>query len=345
MSELSSKNLLARGTSVPLKSQIKIQSETEKKGIVYMSVNLKKGQKISLSKEQPGLKKIVVGLGWDEAKGYDTQTIDCDAFVLLLKNGKLADNSDIVFFGNLKHKSNAVEHMGDNLTGAGDGDDEQIVINLENVTGEYDRLIIGVNIYQADRKNQHFGMIENAFVRLVDAKTDKEICIYNLSDNYSGKTAMLFGEVYRYGEEWKFGAVGEGTTDTSVMEFAKKYSPLPEVKKVNTGSRPVSAPSSASSPSTSPSGSSGGCYVATAVYGSYDCPQVWTLRRYRDNVLAKTWYGRLFVYMYYGISPRVVRAAGHTRWFSKLWKGRLDRMVKKLNDKGFADTPYEDKQW
>ena len=194
-----------------------------------MSVKLQKGQKVSLSKDNAGLSRIIVGLGWDEvqqqSRGFfapKPQPIDCDAFALLLQNGKLLDTRDVVYFGNLTHMSGAVKHMGDNLTGAGDGDDEQIMIDLNAVPAQYDRIVLAVNIYQAHKKNQHFGMIQNAFIRLVDARNNNEMCIYNLTENYSGQTAMLFGEVYRHNGEWKFNAVGQGTTDGSIGDFAKK---------------------------------------------------------------------------------------------------------------------------
>lgn len=194
-----------------------------------MSVKLQKGQKVSLSKDHAGLSRIVVGLGWDEvqqSRGFfapKQQDIDCDAFALLLINGKITSNQDIVYFGNLTHKSGSVKHMGDNLTGAGDGDDEQIVIDLNAVPSQYDRIVLAVNIYKAYDRRQHFGMIQNAFIRLVDARNNNEMCIYNLTENYSGQTAMLFGEVYRYNGEWKFNAVGQGTTDGSIGDFAKRY--------------------------------------------------------------------------------------------------------------------------
>lgn len=195
-----------------------------------MSVKLQKGQKVSLSKDHAGLSRVIVGLGWDEVaqqpRGFfapKPQPIDCDAYALLLQNGKLADKKDIVYFGNLTHFSGAVKHMGDNLTGAGDGDDEQIVIDLNAVPAQYDRIVLAVNIYQAAARRQHFGMIQNAFIRLVDGRNNAEMCIYNLTENYSGQTAMLFGEVYRHGGEWKFSAVGQGTTDGSIGEFAKRY--------------------------------------------------------------------------------------------------------------------------
>lgn len=194
-----------------------------------MSVKIQKGQKVSLSKEHAGLSKIIVGLGWDEVQQQRSffapkpQDIDCDAFALLLVDGKLASSQDIVYYGSLKHNSGSVVHMGDNLTGAGDGDDEQIVIDLNRVPAQYDRIVLAVNIYQAYERRQHFGMIQNAFIRLVDARNNNEMCIYNLTENYSNQTAMLFGEVYRYNGEWKFNAVGQGTTDGSISDFAKRY--------------------------------------------------------------------------------------------------------------------------
>ena len=194
-----------------------------------MSVKLQKGQKVSLSKENAGLSRVIVGLGWDEVERKRSffapkpQDIDCDAFAIMLKNGKLVDNKDIVYFGNLSHYTNSVNHMGDNLTGEGDGDDEQIVIDLNSVPAEYDKIVLAVNIYKAYDRRQNFGLIKNAFIRLVDARNNNEICIYNLTEDYSGMTAMLFGEVYRYNGEWKFNEVGQGTTDGSISEFAKRY--------------------------------------------------------------------------------------------------------------------------
>lgn len=195
-----------------------------------MAISLQKGQKVSLSKENKNLSVVVIGLGWDEAprqkKGFfapKPQPIDCDASALLLKNGKLISKDDIVFFGNLQHKSGTVKHMGDNLTGAGDGDDEQIIVDLSNVPNDYDKIVIVVNIYEAFRRDQNFGMIQNAFIRIVDGKTNQEMCKYNLTENYSGMTAMIFGEVYRHNGEWKFNAIGQGTTDASLGELANRY--------------------------------------------------------------------------------------------------------------------------
>ncbi len=195
-----------------------------------MSISLQKGQKVSLTKENAGLSNILIGLGWDEAKrargGFfapKPQPIDCDASALLLKGGKLYDKSDIIYFGNLQHKTGAVWHMGDNLTGAGDGDDEQIVVDLSRLPQEYDKIVLVVNIYQALQRKQHFGMIENAFIRLVDGKTNREMCKYNLTENYSGMTAMIFGEVYRHNGEWKFNAIGQGTNDPGIGQLAQRY--------------------------------------------------------------------------------------------------------------------------
>ena len=207
-----------------------------------MSVSLQKGQKVNLSKDNAGLAKVIVGLGWDEAKpsggsggGFfatlfgggataSHQAIDCDASAIMLKNGKFVDKTDLVYFGNLKHKSGTVNHMGDNLTGEGEGDDEQIVIDLSRVPAEYDKIVIVVNIYQAVQRKQHFGMIENAFIRLVDARNNKEMCKYNLTENYSGMTAMIFGEIYRHNGEWKFNAMGNGTTDPGIGELCRRFS-------------------------------------------------------------------------------------------------------------------------
>lgn len=200
-----------------------------------MSVSLQKGQKVSLTKEgREGLNKVIVGLGWDEAQrskggllgglfGAKPQAIDCDASALMLKDGHLVDGKDVIYFGNLKHRSGSVMHMGDNLTGAGEGDDEQIMIELERVPAEYNRIVMVVNIYQAVQRHQNFGMIQNAFIRIVDGRNGQELCRYNLSENYDGMTAMIFGEVYRNNGEWKFNAVGQATTDPGLPELCKRY--------------------------------------------------------------------------------------------------------------------------
>ncbi len=195
-----------------------------------MSISLKKGQKVSLSKESAGLSKVLVGLGWDEAPqkkaGFfapKPRPIDCDASAILLKNGKLQGKADLVYYGNLSHKSGTIQHMGDNLTGAGAGDDEQIVIDLSRVPQEYDKIVIVVNIYEAVQRKQHFGMIQNAFIRLVDGRDNREILKYNLTESYPDMTAMIFGEIYRRDGEWKFSAVGQGTNDPGLAELARRY--------------------------------------------------------------------------------------------------------------------------
>ena len=195
-----------------------------------MSVSLQKGQKISLKKSDgSGLKKVMVGLGWDEAqqtaKGLRAlfaakpQDIDCDASVILCgQDGKLLRrpiNQTCVYYNNLRHPSGAVVHQGDNLTGGGEGDDEQIMVDLSLLPADVYKLVFVVNIYDANVRNQHFGMIRNAFIRLVDLSSRNEICRFNLTDDYSGKTGMVVGEIYKHDGEWKFNAIGQGVTDAS----------------------------------------------------------------------------------------------------------------------------------
>ena len=200
-----------------------------------MSVNLQKGQKVELRKNNGGsLTRVMVGLGWDEAPkaqggglfsslfGGNTQDIDCDASAFVCQNGKLVNNADIVYFGNLVHSSQSVRHMGDNLTGAGEGDDEQIFVDLQNLPPTYDKIVFVVNIYQARERKQHFGMIRNAFIRICD-DNGQELCKYNLSENYDNMTGMVFGEMYRHNGAWKFNAIGQPTTDNSVGEMANRF--------------------------------------------------------------------------------------------------------------------------
>ncbi len=194
-----------------------------------MGISLQKGQKVSLTKEKAGLDRIVIGLGWDEVerkRGFfapKPTAIDCDASALVLQDGKLKGKEDIVYFGNLKHHTGAIMHMGDNLTGAGAGDDEQIIVELSKIPEKYDKIILVVNIYDAYKRKQHFGMIKNAFIRLVDERDGKEVCRYNLSESYDNMTAMVFGEVYRHNGEWKFNAVGQGTQDEGLGQLAQRY--------------------------------------------------------------------------------------------------------------------------
>ncbi len=198
-----------------------------------MAVNLQKGQKIDLTKGNPGLKHVMVGLGWDEVKKGGLlgglfgggQDIDCDASAIIITESinKLAGKGDLVYFGNLTHKSGAIKHMGDNLTGAGEGDDEQIFVDLASVPAEYSKIIFVVNIYEAKARRQDFGMINNAFIRIVDSDSKQELCRYNLSENYNGMTSMIFGELYRHNGEWKFSAVGQATADDGLGALVKRY--------------------------------------------------------------------------------------------------------------------------
>lgn len=195
-----------------------------------MSISLQKGQKVSLSKDNAGLSKVIIGLGWDEVPrgkgGFfapKPQPIDCDASALVLSNGRLVRKEDIVYFGNLQHYTGTIQHMGDNLTGAGAGDDEQIIVDLSRIPAEYDKIVLVVNIYQAAQRKQHFGMIQNAFIRLIDGRNNNEMCKYNLTDDYSGMTAMIFGEVYKHNGEWKFNAIGQGTNDLGLGDVVNRY--------------------------------------------------------------------------------------------------------------------------
>lgn len=199
-------------------------------------VNLQKGQKIDLTKTNPGLTKITVGLGWDPVAnaggggflgnlfGGGKTSIDCDASVLMLNaNGKLAKDKNLVYFGNLTSPCGSIRHSGDNLTGDGDGDDEQIQVDLSKVPSDVQRLVFVVNIYQCVERKQHFGMIQNAFIRVVTSSNGPELCKFNLTEQYAGKTSLIAGEVYRHNGEWKFAALGEATTDPGLRALTKRY--------------------------------------------------------------------------------------------------------------------------
>ncbi|MBN6888562.1 stress response protein SCP2 [Cytobacillus horneckiae] len=202
-----------------------------------MAINLQKGQRVDLTKGNPGLSKIMVGLGWDpvQAKGGGGflssifgggggQNVDCDASVLLLGEGdKLKSNKDVVYFGNLKSNDGSIQHTGDNLTGDGDGDDEQILIDLSRVPAHIQKLVFVVNIYDCVKRNQHFGMIQNAFIRIVNSANKQEMIQFNLTEDYSGKTSLVVGEIYRHGNDWKFAAVGTGTTAPGLSEIVRSY--------------------------------------------------------------------------------------------------------------------------
>ena len=176
-----------------------------------MAISLKKGQKVDLTKTNPGLKEVLVGLGWDTNRYDGGKDFDLDSSAFLLgANGKVASDDDFVFYGNLKHKSGGVEHLGDNLTGAGEGDDEQIKIFLDKIPAEVEKIDFTVTIYEADERKQSFGQVENAFIRVVNAATNEELIRYDLSEDFSVETAVVVGELYRHGGEWKFNAIGSG---------------------------------------------------------------------------------------------------------------------------------------
>jgi tellurium resistance protein TerD len=175
-----------------------------------MTINLQKGGNVNLSKEAPGLTKMLVGLGWD-ARATNGAEFDLDGSIFLLKvDGKVRDDLDFIFYNNLKSADGSVTHTGDNRTGEGDGDDESIVIELSNIPASIERLSICVTIHDAAMRQQNFGMVSNAFIRCVDHASGEEIARYDLSEDGSIETAMIFGEVYRHGADWKFKAVGQG---------------------------------------------------------------------------------------------------------------------------------------
>jgi stress response protein SCP2 len=197
-----------------------------------MTINLQKGQRISLKKEAPNLTRLMCGLGWDVVEksgglmglfggGSD---FDLDASVLCLDSqDKLKDKSNIVYFGNLRHSSGSITHLGDNLTGAGDGDDEQVLIELPQIPPQIAKLVFVINIYDCVKRQQEFGQVKNAFVRLVDLGNNREIARYTLSgQQYQGCTGMVLAEVYRHNDEWKMVASGEGV-QMDLGAMAKQY--------------------------------------------------------------------------------------------------------------------------
>ncbi len=176
-----------------------------------MPISLQKGQKVSLTKDNPGLKNVVVGLGWD-VNAFDTGgDFDLDAAAFLLTDaGKVSKSDDFVFYGNLCHPSQSVQHMGDNLTGAGDGDDEQIKVDLSKVPANITKIAFTVTIYEPEQRRQNFGQINNAFIRIYNEANGEEMLRYDLGEDFSIETAAVFGELYKSGSEWKFNAIGSG---------------------------------------------------------------------------------------------------------------------------------------
>ena len=188
-----------------------------------MAVSLKKGQKVDLTKTNPGLKEILIGLGWDINKYDGGKDFDLDSSVFMLAaNGKVRDDEDFVFYGNLKHKSGAVEHLGDNLTGAGEGDDEQIKIDLSKVPADIEKIDFTVTIYEAEERKQNFGQVENAFIRVVNSVNNEELIRYDLGEDFSIETAVIIGELYRNKGEWKFNAIGSGF-EGGLASLGKNY--------------------------------------------------------------------------------------------------------------------------
>ncbi|RYX80084.1 TerD family protein [bacterium] len=175
-----------------------------------MPVSLSKGGNVSLSKEAPGLKNIIIGLGWD-TRATDGAAFDLDASAFLLaETGKVRSDADFIFYNNKTDAANSVEHQGDNLTGQGDGDDEQVKVKLDTVPADVSKLSVAVTIHEADSRGQNFGMVSNAFMRVLNGDTNEEIARYDLSEDASTETAMIFGEIYRNSGEWKFKAIGQG---------------------------------------------------------------------------------------------------------------------------------------
>jgi tellurium resistance protein TerD len=190
-----------------------------------MAVSLSKGGNVSLSKEAPGLKDVRVGLGWD-TRVTDGSAFDLDASVFLLnEGGKVRSDADFVFYNNRNGGNGSVVHQGDNLTGEGSGDDEVVAVALDQLPSDLQRLSFAVTIHEADGRRQNFGMVSNAFIRVVNAANGTEIARYDLSEDASTETAMIFGDLYRHGGEWKFKAIGQG--------FAGGLGPLAQSFGVN----------------------------------------------------------------------------------------------------------------
>ena len=189
--------MLAQGRAGPLEAAV--------------SVSLRKGANVSLSKEASGaLSTVIVGCGWD-VRSTTGADFDLDASAVICgEDGKVLSDKHFVFFNNLKTEDGTVEHTGDNLTGEGEGDDEQILVDLARLAPEVAKVVIAVSIYEAENRGQSFGQVQNAFIRIVDKPTDRELARFDLTEDSSTETAMLFGELYRYNGEWKFRAIGQG---------------------------------------------------------------------------------------------------------------------------------------
>jgi tellurium resistance protein TerD len=187
-----------------------------------MAISLQKGGNVNLSKEAPGLSKMTIGLGWD-ARSTDGAAFDLDGVVFVLNQaGKVRSDSDFIFYNNLKSPDGSITHSGDNRTGAGEGDDETVTIDLTKVSPDVDKIVFAVTIHDADARRQNFGMVGKAFIRCVNANGNTEIARYDLSEDSSTEAAMIFGEVYRNGADWKFRAIGQGFQG-GLAPLAKNY--------------------------------------------------------------------------------------------------------------------------
>lgn len=176
-----------------------------------MAINLSKGQKVDLTKGNPSLKNIMIGLGWDVNAFDSGADFDLDAAAFMLgADGKCPTEKEFIFYGNLEHHSGAVRHMGDNLTGEGEGDDEQIQIDLTKIPANIERIAFTVTIYDSDVRHQNFGQVSNSYIRIIDETTNTEIVHYDLGEDFSIETAVVVGELYKYNGQWKFNAIGSG---------------------------------------------------------------------------------------------------------------------------------------
>lgn len=176
-----------------------------------MGISLKKGEKVDLTKGNPGLSKVIVGLGWDTNKYDGGFSFDLDAAAFVLgADGKVRSDADFIFYNNLQDKSGSITHLGDNLTGEGEGDDEQVKIELSKVPAEVERISFTVTIHEAEERAQNFGQISNSFIRVVSEESGEELIRYDLGEDFSVETAVVVGEVYRHKGEWKFNAIGSG---------------------------------------------------------------------------------------------------------------------------------------
>ncbi len=187
-----------------------------------MGISLSKGGNVSLSKTDPTLKNVIVGLGWD-ARPTDGADFDLDASAFMVKeDGKVRSNSDFIFYNQTKSACGSVEHTGDNRTGEGDGDDEAVIVLLDKIPSDVQRVVFCVTIHDADLRKQNFGQVSHAFVRVVNKDSNNEVARYDLSEDASIETAMIFGEIYRHSGEWKFKAVGQGYAG-GLAALAKQY--------------------------------------------------------------------------------------------------------------------------